>query len=138
MMLTVRVAEISFVFSVPPHITKDQHEYIVIVNNPIQIPCEVQGIPPPDVSWKKGKTPITKSKPDMTILPNGALRFSSVQVSDGGMYECVASSMAGNDSKSITLIVQGKVLKLTAMLYIDEINMPRWETKYQYLYLKQG
>ena len=29
------------------------------------------------------------------------------QVSDGGMYECVATNEAGNDTKAISLTVQG-------------------------------
>ena len=29
------------------------------------------------------------------------------QVSDGGMYECVATNEAGNDTKAIALTVQG-------------------------------
>ena len=41
------------------------------------------------------------------LLSNGAIRMSSVRTTDAGMYECVATSVAGNATKVIELIVQG-------------------------------
>ena len=45
------------------------------------------------------------------LLNNGAMRMSSVRTDDAGMYECVATSVAGNASKVIELIIQGKMKK---------------------------
>lgn len=47
---------------------------------------------------------------DITLLSNGAMRMGKVLVKDGGMYKCIASSEAGNATKMINLIVQGKFL----------------------------
>ncbi len=46
----------------------------------------------------------------MQVLSNGAIRMSSVSTDDAGMYECVATSEAGNATKVIELIVQGAVV----------------------------
>ncbi len=45
---------------------------------------------------------------DITLLSNGAMRMGKVLVEDAGMYKCVASSEAGNATKMINLIVQGR------------------------------
>ena len=42
------------------------------------------------------------------LLDNGYLRFPSVAVDDAGLYECVASSAAGNTTKVVMLTVQGE------------------------------
>ena len=86
----------------------DHDEYIVIVDNPIQLPCEVTGIPPPDITWKRSGEDLQDDDTESLIqLPNGALRINHVRIEDGGMYECIATSVAGTASKMITLNVQG-------------------------------
>jgi len=86
----------------------DHDELTVIVNNPIQLLCEVTGIPPPVISWRKAGEVLALDKLEGVIfLPNGALRFNRVTVDDGGMYECVATSIAGTATKVISLNVQG-------------------------------
>lgn len=94
---------------VPPQMNNDHEEYTVIVNNPIQLGCEVTGIPPPDIGWKKSGEDINYDASDnLLLLPNGALRINHVKVEDGGLYECTATSTAGVASKTVTLNVQGK------------------------------
>ena len=103
--------------SVPPKISHVKHDYVVIVGNPVQLPCEAQGIPPPTISWHRGRQELASGHdPGMVFLPNGALRISRVSTSHGGVYTCVASSIAGNDTKLISLIVQGTVLMSTDII----------------------
>lgn len=93
----------------------DHEEYSVIVNNPIQLGCEVSGIPPPEIVWRKSGESVEEqdSSDGLQLLPNGALRFNRVRVEDGGLYECVANSTAGTASKTVTLSVQGIKTKET-------------------------
>ena len=42
------------------------------------------------------------------FLKDGSLRIDNVQTGDAGIYECHASSDAGNASKVMDLIVQGQ------------------------------
>ena len=93
---------------VPPVMIEDNFEFTVIVNNPVQLPCEVTGVPPPDIVWKKaGDDIVDDPENDIVFLPNGAMRINHVRVEDGGTYECIATSVAGSASKMITLNVQG-------------------------------
>jgi len=71
--------------------------------------CEVTGIPAPDVTWTTHGDDVTDVKDPTTfhVLANGALRIDHVTVEDGGMYECVATNIAGNATKAVTLNVQG-------------------------------
>ncbi len=46
-----------FSLSVPPTIADGKHDYIVIVNNPVQIPCEASGVPPPTITWFRNGAP---------------------------------------------------------------------------------
>ena len=59
------------------------------------------------------------------LLNNGAMRMSSVRTDDAGMYECVASSVAGNASKVIELIIQSKMKNLSSPEYnLKPIYLP--------------
>ena len=96
--------------TVPPSVEKEHDEVTVIVNNPAQLSCQVSGIPPPTISWRKvgENSTVIENTDDSVILPNGALRVHHVSVDDAGMYECFATSIAGNASKTVMLNVQGE------------------------------
>ena len=50
---------------------------------------------------------LTTTDSDLTIMADGSLRLSSVEIGDRGVYSCVASNAAGKTSQSIRLIVHG-------------------------------
>jgi len=60
--------------------------------------------------WRKGGQNLTRSDLGVVFLPNGALRINRVQTEDGGVYECIATSIAGVATKALTLTVQGMYL----------------------------
>lgn len=43
-----------------------------------------------------------------TFLPSGSMKISETQISDSGMYICVATNIAGNVTQSVKLSVHGK------------------------------
>ena len=81
---------------------------MVIINSQVQLPCEAGGVPTPSVSWWKDGEKLSRENPNFRFLPNGALRIMRVQTDDKGIYECLATSVAGNDTKLIDVVVQGQ------------------------------
>jgi len=94
------------------------NEYTVIVDNPVLMTCEVTGTPAPQVTWTNhGQDVLADLKDDTTfhILANGALRIDRVTTEDSGMYECIASNVAGNASMAVTLTVHGTCSTLISL-----------------------
>uniref|UniRef100_A0A8C3YS46 Hemicentin-1 n=1 Tax=Catagonus wagneri TaxID=51154 RepID=A0A8C3YS46_9CETA len=89
---------------VPPVISPPQKEYIIAVDKPITLPCEADGLPPPDIMWHKDGHAIMESVRQRT-LSSGALQIAFVQPGDAGQYTCMAANVAGSSSTSTKLIV---------------------------------
>ncbi|XP_011902754.1 PREDICTED: hemicentin-1 isoform X2 [Cercocebus atys] len=80
-------------------------EIIVTRGKSISLECEVQGIPPPTVSWMKDGRPLIKAK-GVEILDEGhILQLKNIHVSDTGRYVCVAVNVAGMTDKKYDLSV---------------------------------
>lgn len=93
-------------------------ELTVVVNGPIQLACEVSGQPPPSITWTKSGLPLDLddlASQGVQLLSNGALRINRARTEDAGLYECFATSVAGNASKHVRLTVQGALFQ--AALY---------------------
>lgn len=87
-------------------------ELTVVVNSPIQLSCEVSGQPPPSITWTKSGQTLDLddlASHGVQLLTNGALRINRARSDDAGLYECFATSVAGNASRHIRLTVQGIV-----------------------------
>lgn len=69
--------------------------------------CSAEGDPKPVLTWIRDmKDAITGSEGDRyTLLPDGSLKISAVQGSDGGDYSCQAS----NEHQTRSVMVQLKV-----------------------------
>lgn len=46
----------------------------------VQLMCVAEGIPQPELSWKKDGNPLSESRGEFTILPSGELIIDSAQV----------------------------------------------------------
>jgi Immunoglobulin I-set domain len=81
----------------------------VIENHTAYFACPAEGIPPPSILWLRNKTPLLDFPyPNLRELSNGRqLELRNVQVSDEGIFECQATNVAGQKSKSFKLKVQG-------------------------------
>ncbi|XP_041648005.1 hemicentin-1 [Cheilinus undulatus] len=69
------------------------------------LPCEVSSVPPPTISWAKERQLISPFSPRHTQLPSGSMKISETRVSDGGLYVCVASNIAGNLTQYVQLSI---------------------------------
>ncbi|XP_019412229.1 PREDICTED: hemicentin-1 isoform X1 [Crocodylus porosus] len=91
---------------VPPKIQGAPRVMKVQVGHRIDIPCSAQGVPPPTVTWFKGRNTMLIDGRQYISSPDGTLTISKVQLSDSGIYKCVASNLVGSDESSITIQVQ--------------------------------
>ncbi|KAJ7986246.1 hypothetical protein DPEC_G00337960 [Dallia pectoralis] len=80
-------------------------EVSVIVGEDITLPCEVQSVPPPVITWAKERQLISPFSPRHTQLPSGSIKIMESRVSDSGLYVCVASNIAGNLTQNVLLTV---------------------------------
>ncbi|XP_023559876.1 hemicentin-1 [Octodon degus] len=89
---------------VPPAISTHPKEYIIAVDKPIMLPCEADGLPPPDITWHKDGRVLLESI-RQRILSSGALQIAFAQPDDTGQYTCTAANVAGSSSISAKLVV---------------------------------
>ncbi|XP_014742183.1 PREDICTED: hemicentin-1-like [Sturnus vulgaris] len=90
-------------------------EVSVTAGEDVTLPCEVRSLPPPIITWAKDMQLISPFSPRHTLLPSGSMKIRETQVSDSGMYICVATNIAGNVTQSVKLSVHGE-LELQASL----------------------
>ncbi|KAM5259263.1 hemicentin-2 isoform 1-T1 [Hipposideros larvatus] len=75
------------------------------VNQTALLPCQVDGVPLPLVSWRKDGVLLYPGNPRLQILPEGSLRIQPVLAQDAGHYLCLASNSAGSDRQGRDLRV---------------------------------
>ncbi|XP_010130628.1 PREDICTED: hemicentin-1, partial [Buceros rhinoceros silvestris] len=80
-------------------------EVSVTAGEDVTLPCEVKSLPPPVVTWAKAMQLISPFSPRHTFLPSGSMKISETQVSDSGLYVCVATNIAGNVTQLVKLSV---------------------------------
>ncbi|KAM6372038.1 LOW QUALITY PROTEIN: hemicentin-2 [Pluvialis apricaria] len=94
---------------VPPAIERGADESEVVrgvLSMPATLECRARGSPPLHVSWLKDGLPLRLS-PRVTLLAAGhVLRISQAQISDAGLYTCIASSQAGVADRNFVLQIR--------------------------------
>ncbi|XP_023961842.2 hemicentin-2 isoform X1 [Chrysemys picta bellii] len=76
------------------------------VNASALLPCESEGRPTPQRTWRKdGRLLLPAGNPRLELLSDGSLRINPVQVQDMGHYLCMASNPAGSDRRGLDLRV---------------------------------
>ncbi|NXT68617.1 HMCN1 protein, partial [Chaetops frenatus] len=110
-------------------------EVSVIAGEDVTLPCEVRSLPPPIITWAKEMQLISPFSPRHNFLPSGSMKISETQVSDSGMYICVATNIAGNVTQSVKLAVHvppsikgGNITTEVSVLLNNLINL-ECETK---------
>lgn len=79
--------------------------------------CIATGDPEPRIIWTLNSILLpNQDTPRIGQDSNNSLIFSPVQTGDDGVYVCLASNVAGNDSASVQLIVYGKEVVMAAWL----------------------
>ncbi|XP_034035488.1 hemicentin-1 [Thalassophryne amazonica] len=94
---------------VPPSISGSElpTEIGVLLNDSIQLACQVQGTPPPTVQWlKDGEVIKSTGNKRFRISPDGStLTVAAAHTTDSGKYTCVATNAAGEEDRIFNLNV---------------------------------
>ncbi|MEE6484551.1 hypothetical protein FKM82_013906 [Ascaphus truei] len=93
---------------IPPIIRRGPANQTLAVDSLVQMHCHVRGNPLPSIQWLKDGKRIVGSDPRVGLLDNGTLQITHLQVTDSGVYACVATSSTGETTWSGYLEVQEK------------------------------
>lgn len=94
-----------------PHFLQAPGDLTVQEGKLCRMDCKVSGLPTPDLSWQLDGKPI---RPDsahkMLVRENGvhSLIIEPVLARDAGIYTCIATNRAGQNSFSLELVVAAK------------------------------
>ncbi|KAM8887343.1 hemicentin-1 [Spinachia spinachia] len=94
---------------VPPSISGETtvpRELQVTQDSVVTLECQAAGNPPPQISWLRNGRPLLLSPRTRLLSADSVLRISPVQLSDSGLYTCVARSRAGLAEHSYDVQVQ--------------------------------
>ncbi|XP_066554152.1 contactin-3 [Amia ocellicauda] len=90
-------------FHAKPHWIQTMKDASISIEDHLFWECKASGKPKPSCSWLKNGEPITVE--DRIQIENGALSIASVNLSDSGMYQCVAENKHGIIYSSAELMV---------------------------------
>ncbi|CAL8237070.1 unnamed protein product [Boreogadus saida] len=94
-----------------PHFLQAPGDLIVQEGRLCRMDCKVSGLPTPDLLWQlNGQTIRPDSAHKMLVRENGvhSLVVEPVSSRDAGIYTCIASNRAGQNSFNLELIVAAK------------------------------
>uniref|UniRef100_A0A7M4EYL6 Palladin n=1 Tax=Crocodylus porosus TaxID=8502 RepID=A0A7M4EYL6_CROPO len=94
-----------------PHFLQAPGDLTVQEGKLCRMDCKVSGLPTPDLSWQLNGRPIRPdSSHKMLVRENGvhSLIIEPVTARDAGIYTCIASNKAGQNTFSLELIVAAK------------------------------
>ncbi|KAF3691212.1 Palladin [Channa argus] len=94
-----------------PHFLQAPGDLIVQEGRLCRMDCKVSGLPTPDLIWQlNGQTIRPDSAHKMLVRENGvhSLVIEPVTSRDAGVYTCIASNRAGQNSFNLELIVAAK------------------------------
>ncbi|KAJ1172187.1 hypothetical protein NDU88_004037, partial [Pleurodeles waltl] len=91
---------------VPPKIQRGPRVLKVQVGHRVDIQCSAHGIPPPEITWSKDGSIVLIDGGQYVSSDDGTLSIDKAEVSDSGIYKCIASNIAGHDEADVTIEVQ--------------------------------
>uniref|UniRef100_A0A8C8EWX6 Roundabout, axon guidance receptor, homolog 3 (Drosophila) n=1 Tax=Oncorhynchus tshawytscha TaxID=74940 RepID=A0A8C8EWX6_ONCTS len=94
---------------VPPIIRQGPANQTLGLGSIAQLQCHAIGGPSLRIMWEKDGERIVGGDPRMTLMENGTLQITNVEVRDSGMYTCVVSSATGESSWSGTLTIRESI-----------------------------
>ncbi|XP_068898271.1 protein sidekick isoform X6 [Tenebrio molitor] len=100
----------------PRFVSSTRAETLGEYGTPISLPCDVVGIPKPNVTWYKNSQEIDLTDKRYVLEEDNSLLIRKLLINDNGMFQCFAKSEAGESSISTWLRVKKrrKVRSLTA------------------------
>ena len=79
------------------------------IGKELEIPCNVQGTPEPEITWYRDAEPLDSIQAvRYNIAENGSLVINYMRREDSGMFQCSASNQAGYTTSYTWLRVKSK------------------------------
>ena len=97
-----------FSSAVPPSVFIDQMEVIAEPGEIVTVHCSANGTPRAQISWYKRSKEVIPDR-RIALSSQGHLVINAVERGDQGFYMCLASNIAGKDSRNISIKVQGRL-----------------------------
>ncbi|KAI4577648.1 hypothetical protein MJT46_003483 [Ovis ammon polii x Ovis aries] len=97
--------EVTLRVLVPPSIEPGLVNKAVLENASVTLECLASGVPFPDISWFKGRQPVSAWNRAMVSTDGRVLLIEQAQLSDAGSYRCVASNVVGSAELQYSLRV---------------------------------
>uniref|UniRef100_A0A452F193 Hemicentin 2 n=1 Tax=Capra hircus TaxID=9925 RepID=A0A452F193_CAPHI len=97
--------EVTLRVLVPPNIEPGLVNKAVLENASVTLECLASGVPSPDISWFKGRQPVSAWNRAMVSTDGRVLLIEQAQLSDAGSYRCVASNVVGSAEMQYSLRV---------------------------------
>ncbi|KAM7013277.1 palladin isoform 2-T2 [Tautogolabrus adspersus] len=107
-----------------PHFLQAPGDLIVQEGRLCRMDCKVSGLPTPDLIWQlNGQTIRPDSAHKMLVRENGvhSLVIEPVTSRDAGIYTCIASNRAGQNSFNLELIVAAREMH-KAPSFVDKLQ----------------
>ncbi|XP_041283810.1 palladin isoform X6 [Onychostruthus taczanowskii] len=107
-----------------PHFLQAPGDLTVQEGKLCRMDCKVSGLPTPDLSWQLNGRPIRPdSSHKMLVRENGvhSLIIEPVTSRDAGIYTCIASNRAGENSFSLELTVAAKEVQ-KAPVFMEKLQ----------------
>ena len=97
------------------------------IGKELEIPCNVEGTPQPEITWYRDSEPLDSIQAvRYTIADNGSLVINYMRREDSGMFQCSASNSAGYTTSYTWLRVKSKLnAAITAAMvtiYLGELR----------------
>ncbi|XP_055516059.1 hemicentin-1-like [Leucoraja erinacea] len=96
---------LQLIIHVPPKIQPSHHLLKAIVGQFVDLPCLAHGDPMPEIRWYRGDEALLQGARDALDGPDGSVSIEDVELSDTGVYRCVATNNVGQDVSEMTLMV---------------------------------
>ncbi|XP_046871198.1 immunoglobulin superfamily member 10 isoform X1 [Hypomesus transpacificus] len=120
------------VVAAPPGILEDKRQQVKAeAGQDLWLACTGQGSPQPTVHWVLFDGSVVRPRrtspdPRVSVFLNGTLLLEDVAVTDGGTYECIATSSTGSERRVVTLAIEER----EAAPRIVEASRRRTELEY--------
>ncbi|XP_059503813.1 hemicentin-1 isoform X2 [Stegostoma tigrinum] len=90
---------------IPPTIHTADTEYTVVKESQATLPCIVDGVPEPVITWKKDGKILHNTPRKYRLTLSGELIVENTMPDDTGSYTCIATNVAGQDTETFSLTV---------------------------------
>ena len=90
-----------------------------VTGSSLVVRCEALGSPRPRMSWLHNGRPVTSS---------GLLSLPALQETDGGVYTCLATNLAGTGKLQFSITVESPRVELPGVGSVDNVTVQTGET----------